>query len=153
MRRGMALAAGLIAAVTGAAGCSQLKSAQPASPTEGSPILSVGWTSASESTTLEPGECGNVDGQITSRTLFSATGKLTARCYGDVTLDGTAQGTAFGTTIKFSSAGIATGPDRSTCPYTVSGNAVPEGADRMRVTYSGSSCFGPIGGSALAKKK
>ncbi len=153
MRRMGRLAAALLTtALAGAAACSQLKTAQPTAPGDGSEVVSGSWTSATSHGALSPGQCGSATGQITSRTSNSATGTVTARCYGDVSLNGTVQGTATGTTVRFTSTGTATGPDGSTCSYSLAGSAVPESSERVRVTYSGSSCFGPLNGSGPIKK-
>ncbi len=150
--RQMAAALAVALAGAGACACAQLKTTQPTSPGDNSEIVSGSWTSATSSGTLSPGQCGNASGHISGRTADSATGTVAATCYGNVTLAGTVQGAAIGVTVRFTSAGTATGPDGSTCPYSLDGSAVPESSGRVRVAYNGSSCFGPLTGTGLIKK-
>jgi hypothetical protein len=153
MRRGAGLAAGAVMVALLAGSCAELKRAAPTGPG----ILAEGttnsWGSATSAAALAPGKCGYVEGTVTSRTKTTGEGTFTEICGGSVTLHGTAKGAAFGTIIQFTGSGTASGPDGGSCPFTLAGNAVPEGLNAFRVTHSGSSCYGPFSGSDLLAQK
>jgi hypothetical protein len=142
--KGVAAAMALLAV-----SCAELKSANPAGPG----LLPVGaetsWGSAEKAAALNPGSCGYVEGVVTKRTSTAGEGTFTAICGGPVTLRGTSKGVALGTIIQITGSGTASGPDGGSCGFTLSGRAAPEGSGTFRLTYSGSSCYGPFGGSEL----
>ncbi len=152
MRRFASLPASLIIAALTALSCAQLKNSQPAAPSDVFPDSSSGWTSSTDVSALAPGQCGGLDGEVTSRSSFGTSARGSATCYGGVTLNGSGQATALGTIIRFTASGTATGPEHSTCPFTASGSATPRGSTTWLLTYTGSSCFGPIGGTSTLTK-
>jgi len=148
----MAMAIG-IAMTTG--GCVETKHDGPSSPSEVAKVLSTGsWTSAATvaSTALSPSSCGNLEWKIATMTSTSASGTFKATCGGGLTLEGSAEGTLSGLTANLKANGTGTGAGIS-CPFALTGTGVPEGLDAVRVTYSGTTCLGPVSGSELLKKR
>ena len=39
------------------------------------------------------------------------------------------------------------------CPFSLTGTAVPEGLDTIRINYNGTTCLGPVSGSEVLKKR
>jgi len=135
--------------------CVETKHESPTSPTEVAKVLATGsWTSAATvaSTALNPSSCGNLEWKIATMTSTSASGTFKATCGGGLTLEGKAEGTLSGLTANLKADGTVTGAGIN-CPFALTGTAVPEGLDAVRVTYSGSTCLGPVSGSELLKKR
>ena len=148
----MAMAIG-IAMTTG--GCVETKHEGPASPTEMVKVLTTGnWTSTATAvpTAFNPGSCGNLEWKIETITSTSASGTFKATCGGGLTLEGSAEGTLSGLTANLKADGTVTGPGIG-CPFALTGTAVPEGLDAVRITYSGTTCLGPVSGSEVLKKR
>ena len=138
-----------------AAACVETKHESPTSPTEVAKVLSTGsWTSAATASTtaLNPGSCGNLEWKIATMTSTSASGTFKATCGGGLTLEGSAEGTLSGLTANLKADGTVTGSGIN-CPFALTGTAVPEGLDAVRVTYSGTTCLGPVSGSELLKRR
>ena len=138
-----------------AAACVETKHESPTSPTEVAKVLSTGsWTSAATaaSTALNPGSCGNLEWKIATMTPTSASGTFKATCGGGLTLEGSAEGTLSGLTANLKADGTVTGAGIN-CPFGLTGTAVPEGLDSVRITYSGTTCLGPVSGSEVLKKR
>jgi hypothetical protein len=122
-------------------------------------VLTTGnWSSATITTAtgtsaaLSPGSCGNLEWKITSMTSSSASGTFKATCGGGLALEGKAEGTLSGLTANLKADGTVTGSG-TTCPFALTGTAVPEALDTIRVTYSGTTCMGPVSGSEVLKKR
>ena len=149
---GMVGAVGLAVA---AMACVETKHESPTSPTEVAKVLATGsWTSAATvaSTALNPSSCGNLEWKIATMTTTSASGSFKATCGGGLTLEGKAEGTLSGLTANLKADGTVTGAGIN-CPFALTGTAVPEGLDAIRVTYNGTTCLGPVSGSELLKKR
>ena len=82
----------------------------------------------------------------------SAAGTFKAACGGGLTLEGSAEGTLNGLTADLKASGTVTG-DGIDCPFSLTGTAVPEGLDAVRITYSGTTCLGPVSGSEVLTKR
>ena len=152
--RATAMAIAIAIAVT-IGGCVETKHEGPTSPTEVAKLLSTGnWTSAATvaSTALNPSSCGNLEWKIATMTTTSASGSFKATCGGGLTLEGKAEGTLSGLTANLKADGTVTGAGIN-CPFAMTGTAVPEGLDAIRVTYNGTTCLGPVSGSELLKKR
>jgi hypothetical protein len=137
-----------------AAACVETRHEGPTSPSEVAKVLATGsWTSAATAaaSTLNPGSCGNLEWKITSMTDTSAAGTFKATCGGGLTLEGSAEGKLNGLTANLSASGTVSGAGLS-CPFSLTGTAVPEGLDAVRITYSGTTCLGPVSGSEVLKK-
>jgi len=138
-----------------AAACVETKHEGPTSPTEVAKVLATGnWTSVATaaSTSFNPGSCGNLEWAITSMTDTSAAGTFKATCGGGLTLEGSAEGKLNGLTADLKASGTVTGAGIS-CPFSLTGTAVPEGLDTVRINYSGTTCLGPVSGSEVLKKR
>lgn len=149
---GLIVAVGLAVA---AMACVETKHEGPTSPTEVAKLLSTGnWTSAATvaSTALNPSSCGNLEWKIATMTSTFASGTFKATCGGGLTLEGKAEGTLSGLTANLKADGTVTGTGIS-CPFALTGTAVPEGLDAVRVNYSGTTCLGPVSGSEVLKKR
>jgi len=146
---------GAVGLAVAAMACVETKQESPTSPTEVAKVLATGsWTSAATvaSTALAPSSCGNLEWKITTMTTTSASGTFKATCGGGLTLEGKAEGTLSGLTANLKADGTVTGAGIN-CPFALTGTAVPEGLDAVRVTYSGTTCLGPVSGSELLKKR
>jgi hypothetical protein len=149
---GLVVAVGLAVA---ALACVETKHESPASPTEVAKVLATGsWTSAATAapTGLNPGSCGNLEWKIATMTSTSASGTFKATCGGGLTLEGKAEGTLSGLTANLKADGTVTGTGIN-CPFALTGTAVPEGLDAVRITYNGTTCLGPVSGSEVLKKR
>ena len=96
--------------------------------------------------------CGNAQWKITSQTGTQITGDFTATCSGGVTLVGTVVATVSdSTTIPWAASGTAT-QGATSCPFSLTGTGTFQGTSNILVTYAGTSCFGPVGGSETIKR-
>ena len=153
LRTTCAVGLALVAAL--AAACVEAKHEGPTSPSELAKVLTTGsWTSAATaaSSALNPGSCGNLEWKITSLTDTFASGTFKATCGGGLTLEGSAEGKLNGLTADLKASGTVNGAGIS-CPFSMTGAAVPEGLDKIRINYSGTTCLGPVSGSELLKKR
>jgi hypothetical protein len=148
---GAAMALGVAMTVA----CVETRHEGPTSPSEMVQVLATGsWTSAATAAPagLNPGSCGNVEWKITSMTNTSAAGTFKAACGGGLTLEGAAEGRLNGTTADLKASGTVAGAGL-TCPFDLTGVAVPEGLDKIRINYSGTTCLGPVSGSEVLTKR
>ena len=135
--------------------CVETRHEGPTSPSEVAKVLATGnWTSAATaaSSALNVGSCGNLEWKITSLTDTSASGTFKAACGGGLTLEGSAEGKLNGLTANLKASGTVGGAG-VTCPFSLTGQAVPEGLDKVRITYNGSTCLGPVSGSEVLTKR
>ena len=161
MIRTRAMAVALALGIAMAAACVETRYEPPVSPTgtgQAIPPLqafAVGsWTSTgvAAATALSPQTCGNLEWKITSLTDSAASGTFKATCGGGLTLEGSAEGKLNGLTADLKASGTVTG-EGVNCPFSLTGTAVPEGLDTIRINYSGTTCLGPVSGSELLKKR
>jgi len=153
-RRGLTAVVAVLGLAVSAAACVETRHEGPTSPTQVLAVLSSGnWssTSAKAPTSLDIGSCGNLQWNITSLTDTAASGTFKATCGGGLTLEGSAQGKLNGLTADLAASGTVGGAGM-TCVFSISGTAVPEGLDSVRITYAGSTCLGPLAGSEVLKK-
>jgi hypothetical protein len=146
---------GAVGLAVAALACVETGHESPASPTEVAKVLGTGsWTSAATAApaVFNPSSCGNLEWKIATMTPTSASGTFKATCGGGLTLEGKAEGTLSGLTANLKADGTMTGSGVS-CPFALTGTAVPEGLDTVRVTYNGTTCLGPVSGSELLKKR
>jgi hypothetical protein len=144
-----------VALAVAAMACVETKHEGPTSPSEMVKVLTTGsWTSAATaaSTAINPGSCGNLEWKITSMSDTAASGTFKATCGGGLTLEGSAEGKLNGLAADLKADGTVTGLGIS-CPFGLTGTAVPEGLDAVRINYSGTTCMGPVSGSELLKKR
>jgi len=138
-----------------AVACVETRHEGPASPSEVAKVLATGnWTSAATaaSSALNIGSCGNLEWKIATLTDTSASGTFKATCGGGLTLEGSAEGKLNGLTADLKASGTVGGAGAS-CQFALTGQAVPEGLDKVRVNYSGSTCLGPVSGSEVLTRR
>jgi len=156
MTRMRAIAVTLAVAMAAtASACVETRHEGPTSPSEVARVLATGsWTSAATaaSSALNVGACGNLEWKITSMTDTSASGTFKATCGGGLTLEGSAEGKLNGATADLKASGNVVGAGMN-CPFSMTGTAVPEGLDKIRITYSGTTCLGPVSGSEVLTKR
>lgn len=137
------------------AACVETRHEGPTSPSEVAKVLATGsWTSAATaaSSSLNVGSCGNAEWKITSMTDTSASGTFKVTCGGGLTLEGSAEGKLNGMTADLKASGTVSGAGMN-CPFSLTGLAVPEGLDKVRINYSGTTCLGPVSGSEVLTKR
>jgi len=135
--------------------CVETKHEGPASPSEMAKVLTTGsWTSAATAvpSALSPSSCGNLEWKILTMTSTSASGTFKATCGGGLTLEGSAEGKLNGLTADLKASGTVGGTG-VTCPFALTGTAVPEGLDKVRINYNGTTCLGPVSGSEVLTKR
>ena len=138
-----------------AAACVETRHEGPTSPSEVAKVLATGsWTSAATaaSSALNVGSCGNAEWKITSMTDTSASGTFKVMCGGGLTLEGSAEGRLNGMTADLKASGTVAGAGMN-CPFSLTGQAVPEGLDKVRINYNGTTCLGPVSGSEVLTRK
>ena len=146
---------GLLLAATLALACVETRHEGPTSPSEVAKVLATGsWTSAATaaSSALNVGSCGNLEWKITEMSDTSAAGTFKATCGGGLTLEGSAEGKLNGMTADLKANGTVSGAGTN-CPFSLTGTALPEGLDKIRINYSGTTCLGPVSGSELLTKR
>ena len=138
-----------------AAACVETKTTGVTSPSELAAVLTAGnWSSAAmtASTSLDIGSCGNVEWKINTLTPTSASGTFKAACGGGLTLEGSAEGKLNGLTADLSASGTVGGAGMA-CAFSLTGTAVPASLDSVRITYSGTTCLGPVSGSEVIRRR
>jgi len=151
----LAAAIGFVFVASLAAACVETRHEGPTSPSEVAKLLATGnWTSAATaaSSALNVGSCGNLEWKIATLTDTSASGTFKATCGGGLTLEGSAEGKLNGLTADLSASGTVGGAG-VTCPFSLTGQAVPEGLDKVRINYNGSTCLGPVSGSEVLTRR
>jgi len=136
-----------------AAGCSYESKTTLTDPSS-NPVASLigSWTSASASLVPAAATCTDFKWNPTEQTGTSAKGSFSARCAGDLQLEGTAAGTLNGTTIAWSANGAAKSPVIPTCAVSLAGTA-ELGLNSIRVPYSGTTCLGPVSGVEVLNRR
>ena len=114
------------------------------------PSLLGTW--ASQSVAIpSPSSCGNFQWTVTSQTATSLAGNFSAECPGGVSISGTASGQLVNaTTIPITASGSVSLAGVQACNFSLSGTgAVEDGANTLRVPYTGSTCLGPVQGTEV----
>jgi hypothetical protein len=99
-----------------------------------------------------PNSCSAFQFTMTSQSATAASGSFTAQCPGNLTLTGTISGQLGGATIPMIITGNATAPGEAACPFTLNGNGIPQSATELRIDYTGTTCLGPVSGSATLRQ-
>lgn len=107
-------------------------------------------TSSAIGTVPQPDQCTSWDLRITDQQGTTARGTLTATCRG-IAVNGTFNATLDGINVVFTATGTAAAAGVPSCPFTLSGTGVVEGA-ALRVNYTGTTCVGPISGTELLRQ-
>lgn len=151
----LAAMAAVIGVAVIAGGCVEMKHEGVTSPSEVVKVLSTGnWGSAAmtASSSLDLKTCGNLEWKITSMSDTAASGTFKAVCGGGLTLEGSAEGKLNGLAADLKASGTVGGAGLA-CAFSLTGTAVPEGLDSVRINYSGTTCLGPVSGSEVLKKR
>ena len=148
--QGLATAALLAAA---GMGCFEVqRSSTPVAPSALVATLAGSWSSASSGSTVAAGPCTGIQWQLTNQTANSASGTFSAVCFGNLTLTGSVMGNLEGSAVTWTASGTATSPTlTAACPFSLNGTGALEG-DAIRVSYTGTTCLGPVSGSDLLRR-
>ena len=95
--------------------------------------------------------CSSLQWKVTSQNGGQAGGEFSATCADGVTLTGTLTATHGETSIPWAATGNAT-KNGTTCPFTMTGTGTFQGTSNIQVSYSGTSCNGPLSGSETIKR-
>ena len=95
--------------------------------------------------------CTNFKWAVTEFTGTTAKGTFSARCFGNVDVAGSAQGTLNGSTVTWSAAATGTSAGQPPCSIALSGTATLE-TDRIRIPYTGTTCLGSVSGTEIVKR-
>lgn len=111
------------------------------------------WASVAASSVREA--CTDFHWNITDVTTTTVTGNWSARCYGEVDVEGTAVGTlevsSDGPKLNWSATAAGVVDEVGSCPVTLTGTATLEG-NQIRVPYTGTTCLGPVSGTEILRK-
>lgn len=149
------LAAALIfVAAAASAACFDFSTKTSPSPTVNT-VLGGNWAT----TQSLPGvsgsladSCVNFQWTVTSFTGTSGSGTFSATCLGNMQVAGSATGTLSGTTVNWSANATATVPGIPACPVAISGTAILEANNQIRIPYSGTTCLGPVSGIEIIRR-
>jgi hypothetical protein len=95
--------------------------------------------------------CTDFKWAVTEYTGQTAKGTFSAKCFGNVDIVGSAQGTLNGINVNWSANATATMAGLPPCAIALSGVATLE-TDKIRIPYSGTTCQGPVSGTEILKK-
>ena len=143
----------LVLAVSSAACIDMFKNifTSPTEPSKSSEIRSYLGTWAGPAITPVAQSCGSMLWKITSQTGGQASGEFSAACADGVSLAGTMTATHGETSIPWAATGTAT-KGEVTCPFSMTGTGTFQGTSNIVVSYSGTSCIGPVSGSETIKR-
>lgn len=144
--RNRLLAAVLSAATAVSVGCIgfERESSLTEPTAAGNGALMGNWTSAN--IIPAPGSCSNFVWNVSEQSSTSAKGSFSAKCAGDLTVTGTAEGSFTGpASIGWSGTANATAPGLTACTVKLTGTAELL-VDSIRIPYSGDTCLGKVSG-------
>ena len=166
MKRSLVLLSSLLAVIAATTACSVERtssvlgpSAPPAAAAKTStPSLLGTWVvqGSSTSSSVTPSSsvsalpdfssCSNFTWAVTSQTATEASGRFSAECATGLILNGTITGHLGGATIPIVVAGnLVRGSD--SCAFSLTGEGTPIDSVTFHITYSGTTCLGPLQGS------
>ena len=96
--------------------------------------------------------CVNFRWTVTEFSGTSGSGTFSATCLGNVQVNGSASGTLAGSTLSWSANATGTAPGLPSCAIALTGTATLEANNRIRIPYSGTTCFGPVSGTEIITK-
>jgi hypothetical protein len=128
------------------------RSESPLSPTQGTIQSYTGTWASSSLATPTPGTCNAFQWTPTTVEGNTITGTFTATCAGNVHVAGTGTGTLNVDRLAWSATGTASQGSVS-CAFTLTGTAMLEGTDGIRVDYSGTVCGVAVSGSELMRRR
>jgi hypothetical protein len=167
MKRSLVLLSSVLAVLAATAACgvertSTVLGPTPASATTpaaksssasllGTWVVQGGQSNSSATTSAVTGlpdfsSCSNFTWSVTSQTATEASGRFSAECAAGLILSGTITGRLGGATIPIVVAGTLTrGSD--ICSFSLTGDGTPIDSVTFHITYSGTTCLGPLQGS------
>jgi hypothetical protein len=131
-------------------------SAPAPTPASGTPSYVGTWaTAAAPVAALNPSTCGNLQWAVSSQTSSQITGTFSAQCAGGISLTGTASGQVGNLqSVPITIDGTGSMPGYPSCSFSILGTGiVMENGTALQVTYSGTTCVGPIRGTETLRKK
>ena len=144
-------AVALLTAALASSACFDFGTRTSPSPTT-SQVLGGSWTTVQSL----PGVTGSLQDScvdfrwaVTEFTGTSGAGTFRATCLGNVQVSGSARGTLSGTTVNWSATATGTVPGLPPCAISLTGTATLESNNRIRIPYSGTTCFGPVSGTEI----
>jgi hypothetical protein len=152
----------VLAALLFAAGCGfERRSSSPLTPTEPTPNPGGGtgqslvgnWSSNALTDLPDPSTCTNLQWRVTNQTSTTIAGEFSATCAGNITVAGTASGQLQGSAIPMVANGAATVPGLPPCTFALTGTGYLETNDSIRIDYNGTTCFGPVHGSEVLRRR
>lgn len=117
--------------------------------------LKTGTFASTQSAGAQQGTCGGFSWTISSITATSVSGNFSATCNGSVQMAGSGSATATlasNGTINWTGSGTSTVPGNSNCALSLSGTLEPA-ATGFRISYSGTTCLGPVSGTEVLAAK
>ncbi len=167
MKRSFYLLSSILAALAATAACGVERTstvlgpttaASAATPKSSTPSLLGTWvvqrTSAKSSVTAavsglpDFSSCSNFTWVVTNETATEASGRFSAECGAGLTLNGTITGRLGGATIPIVVTGsLVSGTD--SCAFSLNGEGTPVDSVTFHITYSGTTCLGPVQGSNM----
>jgi hypothetical protein len=162
MKKSLVLLSSVLAAFVATAACSVERSSSVLGPSavsggaasgSSAPSLIGTWvvqgtsvkTASTPSALPDFSQCSNFTWSVTSQTATEASGRFSADCTG-MTLSGTITGHLGGATIPIIVTGnLSRGSDN--CAFSLNGEGTPVDAATFHITYSGTTCLGPLQGS------
>ncbi len=110
------------------------------------------WTSG-DPTVPSSWVCGSFQWNITEQTESSLAGSFSGLCGGVIVIEGAGNAQLNGNTVTLEVSGQATASGViTTCPFSLNATGLIEGEDAIHVTYSGSTCFGPVQGTETLRR-
>lgn len=143
-----------VVAALAAVGCFDLsrQSTRPSSSGPNPQQMAGSWASVASSPSTLQQSCTNFTWNVTELTATSGAGTFSALCFGNMQVNGTAQGTINGPIITWTAQATGTVPGQPPCSITLSGTADLSG-DQIQIPYTGNTCFGPIGGTEILRRR
>jgi hypothetical protein len=166
MRRSLVLLSSILALFAATTACSVQRTSSVLGPTaaatgagnSSAPSLLGTWvvqgntsaahvTPSSGATALPDfSSCSNFTWSVTSQTATDASGRFSAECGAGLVLSGTITGKMGGATIPIVVTGNLTSGSQ-VCAFSVTGDGTPIDSVTFHITYSGTTCLGPLQGS------
>ena len=122
-------------------------------PTGTGPMVGT-WSSNTLPAVPTIGRCGDFHYQIANQTPTTIAGTFTGVCGGGLTMSGNASGQLLdATNVALTINGAASGGGIPNCPFTLTGTGtIEDGGNTLRITYSGTTCLGPVTGTEVLRK-
>ena len=110
------------------------------------------WVSQSLSQLPNASSCTSLQWHVTSQTATTLAGDFSAAC-GNVSINGSAEGRLEGTFVPMKANGSASVLNVPACTFSLTGTGNIENNNAIRVEYTGTTCFGPVSGTEVLRRK